>query len=750
MRKRISRLERSGVLALCGLLLNLSLSHAQEENEPGHSIGQVSTKGDLIVMELNDGMLGKTNLFDLSGHTLHCTPEGSRYRVESRPLQWEVDFGPEVAGAKVTLHQFAFPFTGKWWNSFLVGTTGSISFPTREKDSGPSPRDPSDGGISIDRFDQLANAASTLILSAPAICVFLKPRMSGPHYVKELPGRVVITWDLTEPFGSLLDFTWFKTINRFQAVLHRNGAIEMSYKELSAKDAIVGIYPVLSGEEKPLATITAEALPLLRPYLDLQRVKLSIRDATLLKVSFETRGPVPPEGDRAMEGIGYRVDFDASDPRLGRSGPTTAWIVQGALNPYNPSGGPAEYFVFGPGVFPTVSIDGNSITVEGVLPAALRTAKQVAVSAGVFTAGDHAKVIEQVSPHAVRLSGIRSPEVHFSSVTRLDGPFAVVYEAFHYLALPRPQDLSCTIIKALGDKFDFLAYYSDFRIDNQEASSPSFGPAGGNVTGIGQTQHQPESYCTQGRFQWGFAQPVNVESNEMQERPPEGAPVRSNRDITFYSHQLAEGSPDEKPLPYNYAMSHLGHEMGHRWAAYVSAKVNGETISLGSWPHWAQGLQARVAFPYQRPTEASTLGGGVWQDNFDGTYTLLHDGYFVPATGYSYLDLYLMGLISAAEVPDFFILKNLMLVGKDANGHPIFKAERTKLTIQDVIAVEGQRLPDVDHSQRKFNTGIVVLVEHGQSPSHELIERANGIRQQWIYYWGTATGHRASMTVNPR
>jgi hypothetical protein len=49
-------------------------------------------------------------------------------------------------------------------------------------------------------------------------------------------------------------------------------------------------------------------------------------------------------------------------------------------------------------------------------------------------------------------------------------------------------------------------------------------------------------------------------------------------------------------------------------------------------------------------------------------------------------------------------------------------------------------LPDVDHSQREFNTGIVVVVEHGQSPSHELIERANGIRNQWIDYWETSTG----------
>ena len=144
------------------------------------------------------------------------------------------------------------------------------------------------------------------------------------------------------------------------------------------------------------------------------------------------------------------------------------------------------------------------------------------------------------------------------------------------------------------------------------------------------------------------------------------------------------------------------------------------------------------------------MGGGVWQDNFDGTFTQLDDDYYVPATGYSYLDLYLMGLISAAEVPDFFILRNLVPTAKDTDGHPVFKADRTRVTIHDVIAAEGRRLPDVEHSQRKFNTGIVVMVEHGQEPSSELIERANAIRERWIEYWDTTSGHRASMTTNPQ
>ena len=355
----------------------------------------------------------------------------------------------------------------------------------------------------------------------------------------------------------------------------------------------------------------------------------------------------------------------------------------------------------------------------------------------------------RLSLQAVRFSGIRSPEVHLSSLNRKDGPFAVVYESFHYLALPRPQDLACTVIKALGDHFDFLAYYSDFRIDNQEAGTPSDGPVGGDVTGIGAPQHDLESYCTHGRFQWEYVQPVFVGSNQMQEWAPDGAPVGSDHDITFYSRQLSESTPEHKLRPYNYAMSQIGHEMGHRWSAFVSARVTGETIPLGP-VHWARGLQAPVAFPYQRPTEASAMGGGVWQDNFDGTYTQLDDDYYVPASGYSYLDLYLMGLISAAEVPDFFILRDLVPAGKDANGHAIFKAKRTKVTIQDVIAAEGPRLPDVDHSQRNFNSGIVVIVEHGKSPNRELLERANSIRERWIDYWETTTGHRASMTTNPQ
>jgi hypothetical protein len=739
------------MLIVCAILVSVAV-HAQE-GESGHPIGKISVLGKLILMELDEGALGQENLFDLGQRTLRFTPGNAGYRVETLPLRWDGDFGQQITVPKVTLHGFSFPFSGKTWDSFSVGVTGSIRFGEASNVFGPAG---DQGGVSIGRFDPLTEGAANLVNTVPAVCVFFKPRMSGNRYVKELPDRVVVTWDVTEPWGNIQDFTWTKTINRFQAVLHKDGAIEMSYDQVAAKDAIIGLYPLIGGgADKPLATLDAEkrASSGADRNLAIQDVKLSIMDGLFLKVTFETAGPVLPEGDKGLAGIAYHVYFYAHEPPAGPAHAARAdavWTIRGFLPRNRANGGTSRYFAFGPGVSRNVTPTGNAISIQGILPSLLRGAKQITISADAFAAGSEEPTAE-ISDRTVALVGISNPEVHLSSLTRKDGPFRLVYESFHYYALPNPRDMTCTVIKALGDKFDFLAYYSDFRVDNQEAGTPSDGPlgaVGGAVTGIGATQRGLQSYCTPGRFQWQFIQPVYVDSNQMQERPPADVPVGTDHDITFYRQQLGEISQDGNIPPYMYAMSQIAHEMGHRWAAFVSAKVNGETIPLGD-PHWARGLQAPVAFPYRRPTEASIMGGGVWQDNFDGTYTQLDDDYYVPATGWSYLDLYLMGLISPSEVPDFFILRNLAPVGKDANGHRIFKGDRTKLTIDEVIAAEGPRLPSVDKSQRQFNTGMVIVVQHGEKPSRKLMERTEGIREQWIDYFSITTEHRASMTANP-
>ena len=140
----------------------------------------------------------------------------------------------------------------------------------------------------------------------------------------------------------------------------------------------------------------------------------------------------------------------------------------------------------------------------------------------------------------------------------------------------------------------------------------------------------------------GYGSPVWVGANGC--RQPHRRARPAGYDLAFYNETLAEGSADRKPIPYNNAVGHLGHEFGHRWSAYARAKLGGKILHsvpgpLGSRPRDA------MSHIYSLLIEASTLGGGAWQDNYDGTYTQLRDGYFVPASGYSYLDLYLMGFI---------------------------------------------------------------------------------------------------------
>ena len=120
------------------------------------------------------------------------------------------------------------------------------------------------------------------------------------------------------------------------------------------------------------------------------------------------------------------------------------------------------------------------------------------------------------------------------------------------------------------------------------------------------------------------------------------------------------------------------------------------------------------------------------------------------ATGWSHLDLYLMGLAAPSEVPDFFFLKNLVRAGADAKGHPLYRGDRAKVTIEDVIASLGPRLPDHEHAQKEFNTGLVAVVLHGAKPSRELVDRTNAIGKAWVEFWSTTTGYRSIMTTAAR
>ena len=243
----------SATLIVLLLILSCNPLLAQGFQEPtGRSVGKVRAEGNLIYMTLDEGAYGKETLFDLTKRTVRFTPDGAGYRVETAPLKWDADFGAELSAAQIALKKFTFPFSGKSWDAFTIGVNGSIAFPTATAAAAAAPEAGAAGrggtgaqgrggaggapgggrgGITIgDRFAQLQDVARTLVNTQPAILVFFrlrfqaKPNTPG-RYVKELDDRVVITWDVTEPYAGIQDWSWLPTDNRFQAVLLRTARL---------------------------------------------------------------------------------------------------------------------------------------------------------------------------------------------------------------------------------------------------------------------------------------------------------------------------------------------------------------------------------------------------------------------------------------------------------------------------------------------------------------------------------------------
>ena len=388
--KRNQNFVQAGLLAL--FVLGPVAGHAQYRQEPGRSIGSVTTQGNLIVLTLDEDVLGKANLFNLAHRTLRFTPDGSRYRVEAIPEQWDSEFGPAMSGSEASLKNFAFPFSGKTWNSFSVGLTGSMTFGSQ---SGPAVRAPSvvdanrTGGLAVDRFAELQQAGPSFINTIPAISVFFKPRLSGTRYLKELGDRAVITWTLTEPVGGIQDMNWTPTVNRFQAVLHKDGTIELNYDDVHAEDAIVGVYPVVTaGNESEIATVPSSEKAAVAAHLNIKSIKLTAVDGLFLKATIETRGPVLAESDPAITGIAYRVCLDRTKP----TGDCTqnsdiVWTIQGGAARGRGGAGTPRYSAFGAGLLPAVKVSGNTISMQGTLPAGYKAGDRLFLSAAVQAPG---------------------------------------------------------------------------------------------------------------------------------------------------------------------------------------------------------------------------------------------------------------------------------------------------------------------------------------------------------------------------
>lgn len=196
-------------------------------------------------------------------------------------------------------------------------------------------------------------------------------------------------------------------------------------------------------------------------------------------------------------------------------------------------------------------------------------------------------------------------------------------------------------------------------------------------------------------------------------------------------------APAAKVLGENSALGILAHETGHRWLALLKFLDADRMISdqlLGRQrAHWSFFLDSDGSV--MEGNEIEDLGGGGFRT--------------VSSTEkYSRLDLYAMGLATAAEVPRFFYIdapiSGFNREDQQTVGTAIIGTRRNVL-IQDVIEAMGPRVPAAADSPKVHRQAYVFVRRSTAVLEPQDLTRLARIREQFGPFFSRATENR--MTV---
>ena len=195
--------------------------------------------------------------------------------------------------------------------------------------------------------------------------------------------------------------------------------------------------------------------------------------------------------------------------------------------------------------------------------------------------------------------------------------------------------------------------------------------------------------------------------------------------------------PFKKFLGENSTVSVMGQEIGHRWLASLMFRDHNGRQSpalLGrDRAHWS----------FFFDSDASVLEGNDIVDLGGGSF---HTAAAVQR--YSLLDQYAMGLVDQTQVPPFFYVENPTNVSppRAATSNPevgvTFSGTPRTVTIDDVIAVHGQRAPSAADSPRVYRQAFIYVVSAGRTVDPAAIEKLDRIRVAWDQFFSAATDSR--------
>ena len=690
---------------------------------PGITAGNdgMTVLGKVTALPVADILRRPANFFDLEGKTITFTPDGEgRYAVEAGSLTW-VETGAatgqvfdlsgggwrgESTGVGLP---FGFPFAGRAWTRVHVNTNGNISFAAPEATHFEQRRPFSSGTMrSVAAAVDSRSAAGLEAMIAVLWALHGETTVS----VAASPARVAITWDAVrivprnhyyEPAGP----------NEFQVRLYPSGVIELAYRKVSEHDGIVGLLHGAGARGEILGAATDDSGDVSKADLDIISAELVDNGSTVI-ASVTMAADIPDRVSSGGLALLFSLHFGGGDTRtwlllVETTGRTTSG--------HGPDPGVVGYTVRGRTLEMTISKTAWPVLSEH------RTASWDVTAFG----GDLTVEFDWLHGETVNLG--ESSDRDLSSRT---GTVAGnVFEVFQYPSVTQDAGTVLSSIYGRAPAEDELtAVFTDFRFDDLFNTGPATGPVNVSALGIGLDNPGDGS-------RYGSDSLLSALVGSRYIGGPRWDESGADSGYEFHGH--------------SYGVRHVAHELIHRWTAHLRFRDprSGDIERLsgdGCQCHWSEWLHVPERYPIwsgfadEPYATGSIMGGGVWQDNGDGTFTKLDTGY-PRAMGLSDLDLYAMGMIPPEEVRPTFLLRDAV----ETATRGVFRATKVPVRIEDIVAALGPRVPSASEERKVFRLGVYLLHEDGRPPRAEWLQRAHNLTEDVVNYFALATGGRPAV-----
>lgn len=144
------------------------------------------------------------------------------------------------------------------------------------------------------------------------------------------------------------------------------------------------------------------------------------------------------------------------------------------------------------------------------------------------------------------------------------------------------------------------------------------------------------------------------------------------------------------------------HEIAHRWANGLTGAIalaSPPGVSAGHWGY----CDVHGQLGGWQPGTLESLGDDLYRG------VVAPNGYSVTTLPYAPLELYLMGLAPASEVPPVNVAVNASMTEQSLDSITFESKELRTITIDDIIAANGARVPAYGDAPTDFTIALIVL-----------------------------------------